>query len=107
MGFEDRFRPEVAEASTTPKPLVACRLLTHERTEIFDPGVVLIPIEEIYPPLEPLQGYIEGLTGAPLTVVDEEHIALNGDRVLDCGDILDGKRVVDLVQTALVEEVVV
>ena len=48
VGFEDHLRPEVPETATTPKPLVASRLLARNRTERLDPGLMLIPIEQIY-----------------------------------------------------------
>ena len=40
VGFVEFLRAEVAEASTTPKPLVVSRLIAHKGTDRFDPGVV-------------------------------------------------------------------
>ena len=47
------------------------------------------------------------LTGASLIVVEGEHVDVHSDLVLDCGDVLDGYWVVYLVQSPLVEEVIV
>ena len=107
MCIEYCLKSEVAEEASTPKPLVVSRLISHKRTERFDPGELLITIEEIDAPLLLLLGDIEGLTGAPLIVLVGEHLDIDADRVLDCGDALACHRIVDLVQTALAEEVVV
>ena len=68
---------------------------------------MLIPVENIYALLKRLLGDVEWLPGAPLIVVEGEHVDIHSDRVLDCGDVLDGQRIVDLVQTPLVEEAVI
>ena len=47
------------------------------------------------------------MTGAVLIVVEGEHVDVHSDRVRDCGDVLDGYWIVNLVQSPLVEEVIV
>ena len=105
--LEDLFRTEVAQAAAARVKGVLARQVCHEAPEAFNPGVVLIPVEQSDSPLEHLLRCIERVTPLPLVVKEGVDVDPNPQLVLYGGDVgnLDG--VLDLIHLEGVEEVVI
>ena len=66
--FEDHFRIEVSHAAAAPVQSVVPREVSHEATEVFNPGIMLISVEQVERPPKRLLRCIEWVTHLTLVV---------------------------------------
>ena len=82
---------EVPQTTATPVQCVLPRQLGHEPPEVFYPGIVLIPVEQVDSPLKHLPR-IERVAALPLIVEEGLDVDTDPQLVFDGGDVgyLDG-----------------
>ena len=83
--IEGLFRTEVAQAAAAPVKGVGGREVGHEAPEVFNPGVVFIPVEPVDCPLKDLLRRIERVTPLPLVIQEGVDVDPNPQPVFDGG----------------------
>ena len=107
MRLKDLIRTEKAQAAAAPVKGVVAREVGQETPEVSNPGVVLIPIEQVDSPLKHLLCSIEWVAPLPLIIEEGVYVDPNPHIVFDGGDVGDLDGIVELVKSIIPEEMVI
>ena len=76
-GFQHILGLEVSHKAATPVQCVVPREVGHEPSEVFNPGVMLIPGEQVDRPFKHLRCCVEWISRLPLVVEEGEDVDPN------------------------------
>ena len=92
--LQDLCRVEMPQTRPPPVESVLAGDVSHEGGEGFNPGIVLLPVEQIDLLLKLLLAHVEWLPSATLIVKESEHVDSNLQQLLDVGDVCDLNRII-------------